>query len=169
MRFGVLAVVGLALLAAAFAAGLGISGTFATHDDPNELHACVSKYTGQMRYVVDPAQCNVREDPVSWNGGNGLASVEFVSSSRAATANTNYELVVRCGVGNVLIDAGYTTNPSVGAEQGTFGPVSTSAWKGIVRPNNNTTLTANGICAYPSGGGGALTQGPEITIEEVEE
>lgn len=70
IKFGVLVVAGLALIAAAFAAGLGISQTFATHSDPDEHHACVSRYTGQMRYVADPASCTPYENPITWNGAD---------------------------------------------------------------------------------------------------
>ncbi len=101
VRFGVLAVVGLALLAAAFAAGLGISGTFATHVDPNEHHACVSKYTGAMRYVVDPAKCTPYENLVNWIGVDAAApDVNFyrVTSGNVAgdIAGRNLQHTLTC-------------------------------------------------------------------------
>ena len=45
------------LLLAALAAGYGLSVVRATHSDSNVIHLCVSIYTNQIRYVINPAQC----------------------------------------------------------------------------------------------------------------
>jgi hypothetical protein len=47
----------LALVLAALASGYGISQVRASHTDPNEVHLCVSSYTGQVRHVQNPTQC----------------------------------------------------------------------------------------------------------------
>ncbi len=169
VKFGVLVVVGLALIAAAFAAGLGMSGAFATHDDPDELHACVNGYTGVMRYVQDPAQCTPIESPVSWNGGNGLGSTEFVSLDIPVPADTNLSVLFNC-LGRPLLDAGYSSNPSVKVDEAAFGPTSATTWSALLRPAQNTTITITGHCAVPDGGGAPpLSQAPQITFEVIED
>ena len=170
IRFGVLIAVGLALIAAAFAAGLGLSGTFANQHSPDEVHACVSAYTGAMRYVWNPSQCTAGEYPVSWNGGNGLAEAIFAEASINAPGGSPLNVGVTCDTpGAVLLDAGFSTNPQTNVETGALGPTSTNSWTAILRPAQNTSLTISALCAVPSGGAGALTAGPQITIEEIEE
>ncbi|MDH3754107.1 MAG: hypothetical protein OEU32_09580 [Acidimicrobiia bacterium] len=53
---------------AALLAGLVIGGgmALATHDDPNELHACVKDVSGAMRLVGSPDACRPQEQVVSW-------------------------------------------------------------------------------------------------------
>lgn len=45
------------IVIAAGASGYGLSQVRASHTDPNEVHLCVSYYTGQTRYVQNPVQC----------------------------------------------------------------------------------------------------------------
>lgn len=60
-------VLGLFSLGLGFGAATSLSGALASHDSSGTLHACVSKYTGVMRYVTDPARCVSHEQLVEWN------------------------------------------------------------------------------------------------------
>lgn len=47
----------IVLVGAIAIAGYGWSTVRASHTDPSEVHLCVSRYTGEVRHVQNPAQC----------------------------------------------------------------------------------------------------------------
>lgn len=66
--------VGMLALGIGIGGSLGMAGVFASHDDPDTIHACVSVTSGTPRIVSDPAYCNRWEMLVEWQRGAELES-----------------------------------------------------------------------------------------------
>lgn len=104
-----------AVVLMALGAGLALAVTSrvgATHDDSGDLHACVHRYTGALRYVTDPARCSSAEFPITLAaGGPDAAPVfnvrteeydgEFVSGGTVTATDT-----IACQPGEVAISGG---------------------------------------------------------------
>ncbi|HEX6207510.1 MAG TPA: hypothetical protein VF058_04040 [Actinomycetota bacterium] len=57
----------LALVAAAALGAALFGGVAAATHDPDTIHACVHKQTGQVRVVDDASDCKPQETPLEWN------------------------------------------------------------------------------------------------------
>lgn len=83
----VLIAIGILVLGLGIGIGssLGVPGLSATRASGGLHHACVSKYTSQMRYVQSPAQCTAHEYPVSW-GQQNFAGYEWIRGDNVEVA-----------------------------------------------------------------------------------
>ncbi|MGH2371617.1 MAG: hypothetical protein ACRDI2_25890, partial [Chloroflexota bacterium] len=59
--------IGLALLAAGIALGLGLKRAAAVNGENHTIHACVSKHVGHVRIVKAKDNCRPNERMVQWN------------------------------------------------------------------------------------------------------
>lgn len=85
---------------------IGIPGASTTRANGGSHHACINRYTGQMRYVQSPSQCVPTEYPVSW-GQQGLAGYEWVRSDLIPVAAGESEIHrLSCPNGKVVLGGG---------------------------------------------------------------
>lgn len=151
--------------------GLTATGVFASHDDPDELHACVNPLSRVMRYVKDPAGCARYEEVVSWQGSgtqSGSATIEYRELSAAIGGGAEVSASVDCTELHpdaVLVDAGFHTNPDVEMNSRDLGPTSAASWAFSARNGFglSSTITVSGLCELPNGATPDPTGSP-ITI-----
>ena len=108
---------------------------FASHSDPNEIHACVDKQ-GNPRIVDDPATCRPNETPLTWNaqgqpGPPGVSGYEVVTVS----STTTFDITVPCPAGKKVLGGGGRIRPIEPAHDTAASfPVGDTAWRTIIRP-----------------------------------
>lgn len=116
-----LTVIGLALVAvvlAAFAAGIAVNRTFA-QPDANTIYACKGERSGAVRLVDAGQNCLRGEEPVSWNieGPPGLSG--YVR--RQASVPSNWSSIApgerrfafpSCETGEHILSAGFFDLPA---------------------------------------------------------
>lgn len=108
---GVVSAVVLMVLGAGLALAV-TSRVGAAHDGSGDLHACVNRYTGALRYVTDPARCTSVEFPITLAAGGPDAGPdfnvrvkqyegEFTPGSPMVTADS-----IACQPGEIAINGG---------------------------------------------------------------
>ncbi|MEZ4571614.1 MAG: hypothetical protein R2849_15035 [Thermomicrobiales bacterium] len=107
-------VVGLALgallISAGFIMALFATGQVgATHEDDSVVHVCVSRYTGAMRHVEDPANCTAYETPVDLGAGDPAMTLTYTVRTVTTDPSTVFILgtdQVDCRPGETAINGG---------------------------------------------------------------
>jgi hypothetical protein len=126
---------------------------FASHTDPNEIHACVDKQ-GNPRIVDDPANCKASETPLTWNaqgqqGPPGVSGYEVVT----VTSTTSTDVTVSCPTGKKVFGGGGVLQPAeMLHDMAASFPVGETAWRTIIEPFSSplppgASMDAYAVCA----------------------
>ena len=111
----------LLILVIAFGASIGIAlsltSVVANNNVPGELHACYSRYTGEMRFVYDPANCTASEGVLSWNqqgiqGPPGPGTTMYINDEFGFVDGAGFIVQTWCNDNNDLVISGGYQIPS---------------------------------------------------------
>ena len=138
---------------------IGMPGMSSARANASIHHACVNKYTSQMRYVRDPSQCSETERSVSW-GEQNFSGYELIRGDNVEVAAGETEIDrLSCPDGKEVLGGGGVAslvaeiNPAA-PEPNIFWsfPFDERSWQIAVFNDTNQTqeMRAYAICAEVS-------------------
>lgn len=104
---------------------LVVSGgvALASHNNPNEIHACYKNNNGQMRFVSDPVDCLNSETSISWDQSGipgpagpsgGLSTVTFATADSTTADQIFAAATAQCPAGTLATGGGWTMLGTIG-------------------------------------------------------
>lgn len=152
-------------LGAGFGLANGVVGVGASHDDPDQIHACVSRVSGAMRYVRDPASCSRYEEVVSWNqstapGDWTIVRRTAINDVPGLAPDGITSVIAECEPGETALSGGYSVQAFGGPSADDFdaGDVNvfrsdkttsggTEGWFAVMK-NNSTENALLAVAVY---------------------